>query len=74
MVKDQMKWKLSAKVVGKNLGRYRMIATFKKNGCMKLMTHTREYMAQLLTSEVALMIKTVTTMRVKYIKRRMYKQ
>ena len=47
MVKDQTKRKLSAMVVGKSLVRYRIIATFKKKGWMKLI-HTGKYMTQLL--------------------------
>ena len=59
MVKDQKKCKLSAMGVGKSLVRYRMIATFKNKGWMKLMIHTGKYMAQLLTNQLALMMKTV---------------
>ena len=67
----QTKRKLSAMVVGKSLVRYRMIATFKKKGWMKLMIHTGKYMTQLLTSQLALM-KTDMTMTMKYMNRRMY--
>ena len=72
MVKDQTKRKLSAMVVGKSLVRYWMIATFKKNGWMKLMIHTEKYMTQLLMSQLVLMMKTVTTTGMKYMKRCMY--
>ena len=72
MVKDQTKRKLSAMVVGKSLVRYWMIATFKKKGWMKLMIHTEKYMTQLLMSQLVLMMKTVTTTGMKYMKRSMY--
>ena len=43
-----------------------------EEGWMKLMIHTWKYMTQLLTSQLALMMETVTATRMKYMKRRMY--
>ena len=59
-------------LVGKSLVRYRMIATFMNKGWMKLMIHTGKYKTQLLMSQLGLMMKTVKTTRMKYMKRRMY--
>ena len=58
-------------ILGKSLVRYRMIATLKKKGWMKLMIHTGKYITQLLMSQLALMMNTVKTTRMKSMKRRM---
>ena len=72
MSKDQTKRKLSAMVVGKSLVRNWMIKTFKKKGWMKLMIHTGKYMTQLLMSQLALMMNSVTNTGMKYMKRSVY--
>ena len=72
MMKDQMKRKLLAMVDGKSLVRSWMIAPFMKKGCMKLLIHNGKYMTRLLMSQLALMMKTVTTTGMKYMKRSMY--
>ena len=71
-MKDQAKRTLSAMVVGKSLVRYWMMATFKKKGWMKLTIHTGKCMTQLLMSQLALMMKTITTRAMNYMKRSLY--
>ena len=53
-----------------------MIATFKKKGWMKLMIHTGKYLIQLLMSQQALMMETVTITGIKYMimKRSLYSE
>ena len=56
----------------KELSEVKHDCNIQEKGRMKLMIHTGKYITQLLTSQLALMMKTVTTTRIMYMKRKMY--